>query len=115
MPPSGTSTGLATLGASCGAVLALNLVFLLACWGFLGLLLFLLITTGGDDAIVPARKALLIIGGDVSYTLGGYQGTPVERISPFTFDPGEPRFSEDRFRARLSPQGERHPVTLDAY
>ncbi|MDD2752194.1 MAG: proton-conducting transporter membrane subunit, partial [Candidatus Omnitrophica bacterium] len=46
-----------------GAVLANNLILLLVCWGFLGLLLYLLIGMGDSDAPKVAKKTLIIVGG----------------------------------------------------
>lgn len=48
---------------SLGAVLANNLILLLVCWGFLGLLLYLLINMGDEGAAQAAKKALVIVGG----------------------------------------------------
>ncbi len=60
-----------TLGASCGVVLANELILLLVCWGFLGLLLYLMIGLAGPPAAAAARKSLMIIGGsDALFLLG---------------------------------------------
>jgi len=40
-----------------------NLILLVACWGFLGLTLYLLINMGGEAAQKAAKKALIIVGG----------------------------------------------------
>jgi len=56
--------------ASLGAVLANNLVLLLACWGFLGLTLFLLINMG-EHASLAAKKSLIIVGGSDALMLLG--------------------------------------------
>src|SRR3989337_2650591 len=45
---------LATLAMTCGAVLAENLILLLAFWELTGLLLFLMITIGGRGAFAAA-------------------------------------------------------------
>jgi formate hydrogenlyase subunit 3/multisubunit Na+/H+ antiporter MnhD subunit len=60
-----------TLGVSCGAVLANDLLFLLVCWGFLGLLLYLMIGIAGPGAADAARKSLMIIGGSDALLLLG--------------------------------------------
>jgi formate hydrogenlyase subunit 3/multisubunit Na+/H+ antiporter MnhD subunit len=52
-----------TVGASCGVVLANDLVVLLVCWGFLGLMLYLMVGTAGPGASDAARKSLMIVGG----------------------------------------------------
>ncbi|MCK4261865.1 hypothetical protein KAX00_02035 [bacterium] len=60
-----------TIGASCGAVLANNLVLLLVFWGFLGLTLYLLIGIGGPQASPAAKKTFIIIGGSDALMLLG--------------------------------------------
>ena len=60
-----------TLGISCGVVLANDLLFLLVCWGFLGLTLYLMIGIAGPDAAEAARKSLMIIGGSDALLLFG--------------------------------------------
>ena len=60
-----------TLAASCGAVLANDLILLLVFWGSLALLLYLMIGTAGPDAAEAARKSLMIVGGsDALLVLG---------------------------------------------
>jgi formate hydrogenlyase subunit 3/multisubunit Na+/H+ antiporter MnhD subunit len=60
-----------TLGVSCGAVLANELLLLLVCWGFLGLALYMMIGIAGPDAAPAARKSLMIIGGSDALLLFG--------------------------------------------
>jgi formate hydrogenlyase subunit 3/multisubunit Na+/H+ antiporter MnhD subunit len=60
-----------TLGVSCGAVLANELLLLLVCWGFLGLALYMMIGIAGPDAAGAARKSLMIIGGSDALLLFG--------------------------------------------
>ncbi len=60
-----------TLGASCGVVLANDLLFLLVCWGFLGLTLYLMAGIAGPGAAQAARKSLMIIGGSDALMLFG--------------------------------------------
>jgi formate hydrogenlyase subunit 3/multisubunit Na+/H+ antiporter MnhD subunit len=62
---------LLTAIASLGAVFANHLIVLLACWGFLGLPLYLLITMGGDNATAAAKKAFIIVGGSDAFMLLG--------------------------------------------
>ncbi len=52
-------TGVAALVA----VFANNLILLIACWGFLGLTLYLLVNMGGAGSERTAKKALIIVGG----------------------------------------------------
>jgi len=56
--------------ASIGVVLSNNLIFLLVCWGFLGLTLYLLINTG-RDSVDAAKKTLIIVGGSDALMLLG--------------------------------------------
>ena len=60
-----------TLGVSCGVVLANDLLFLLVCWGFLGLTLYLMAGIAGPNAAEAARKSLMIIGGSDALMLFG--------------------------------------------
>ena len=60
-----------TLGVSCGAVLANDLLMLLVCWGLLGLLLYLMAALSGPDAAGAARKSLMVIGGSDAVLLFG--------------------------------------------
>ncbi|MCX5696680.1 MAG: complex I subunit 5 family protein [Candidatus Omnitrophica bacterium] len=59
--------------ASILAVLSNNLILLLACWGFLGLTLYLLILMGEEQpaAAATAKKAFVIVGGSDSLMLLG--------------------------------------------
>ncbi len=62
---------LCTVGVSCGAVLANDLIVLLVCWGFLALTLYLMIGIAGPRAAEAARKSLMIVGGsDALLVLG---------------------------------------------
>lgn len=60
-----------TLGVSCGVMLANELLLLLVCWGFLGLLLYLMAGIAGPGAAEAARKSLMIIGGSDALLLFG--------------------------------------------
>jgi formate hydrogenlyase subunit 3/multisubunit Na+/H+ antiporter MnhD subunit len=60
-----------TLGMSCGVILANELLFLLVCWGFLGVTLYLMIGIAGPGAAEAARKSLMIIGGTDALLLFG--------------------------------------------
>lgn len=60
-----------TAAAAIGAVLANNLVVLLACWGFLGLTLYLLINFGDKNSGLVAKKTLIIVGGSDALMLLG--------------------------------------------
>jgi formate hydrogenlyase subunit 3/multisubunit Na+/H+ antiporter MnhD subunit len=60
-----------TVGVTCGAVLANDLLLLLIFWGFLGLTLYLLIGIAGPGAAEAARKSLMIVGGSDALLLFG--------------------------------------------
>ncbi len=57
--------------ASVGAVLSNHLILLLIFWGFLGLTLFLLINTNGEEANSAAKKTFIIVGGSDALMLLG--------------------------------------------
>jgi formate hydrogenlyase subunit 3/multisubunit Na+/H+ antiporter MnhD subunit len=52
-----------TVGASCGVILANNLLLLLIFWGVLGFTLYMMIGIAGPDASSAAKKTLIIVGG----------------------------------------------------
>lgn len=60
-----------TIGASCGVILANDLLLLLVCWGFLGLTLYLMAGISGPGAAEAARKSLMVIGGSDALMLLG--------------------------------------------
>ena len=61
-----------TLVASLGAVFSNNLILFMVFWGFLGLLLYLLIGFGGKERTAyTAKKAFIIIGGTDAFMLLG--------------------------------------------
>jgi multicomponent Na+:H+ antiporter subunit A len=53
---------LITLGFSCGAVLANNLLLFLVCWGILGISLYMLIPGKDEPSSAAAKKTLVLIG-----------------------------------------------------
>lgn len=57
--------------AAIAAVLSNNLLFLLICWGFLGLTLYLLINMGDKGSEAAAKKTFIIIGGSDALMLLG--------------------------------------------
>lgn len=61
-----------TLAAALGAVFSNNVVLFLSFWGFLGLLLYLLVAFGQKErASYTAKKAIIIIGGADAFMLLG--------------------------------------------
>lgn len=53
-----------------------------------------------------------MLGGDRSFALGGYEGTPLEEILPVDFSGAAPgrAYVQGRFRPRLTESGLRHPL-----
>lgn len=69
---------------------------------------------------VEAGGALAMVGGDLAFSSGGYDGTPVGDILPMRLlsssgGRGERLVSTERFTPRLTAEGQRHPVTRLAY
>ncbi|MFW6161318.1 MAG: glutamine amidotransferase [Planctomycetota bacterium] len=63
------------------------------------------------EAFVRERGGgLLMLGGVNSFGLGRYAGTPVGRMLPFVVSPSDPQYSDERYSARATPQGLKHPV-----
>jgi uncharacterized membrane protein len=65
-------------------------------------------------AYVERGGALAMVGGDLSFSSGGYLNTPVAELLPVELLPGsDPRRLEsgEEYRPRLTPEGLRHPVT----
>lgn len=60
-----------TVGISCGAILANDLLLLLVFWGLLGLTLYVMIGIAGPDASSAAKKSFIIIGGSDCFLLLG--------------------------------------------
>ena len=65
------SSLLLTIGFSCGAVLANDLILLLVFWGLLGLTLYMMMGVAGPDAAAAAKKTFIIIGGSDCFLLLG--------------------------------------------
>lgn len=57
----------------------------------------------------------MMIGGDISFSQGGYDGTPIEEILPVHLNTGKDAIDTTRLKAILTNDGQKHPVTtLDA-
>jgi uncharacterized membrane protein len=63
---------------------------------------------------VEQGGGLAMIGGSLSFSSGGYHGTPVGQVLPVELlpDTGNPRHlvAEEDFRPRLTPEGKKHPI-----
>ncbi|MEW6357618.1 MAG: glutamine amidotransferase [Planctomycetota bacterium] len=63
------------------------------------------------EYVKKERGAFVMIGGDLAFADGHYFATPIEDILPAEVPaPGVPSPSAS-FRARLTPEGKRHPIT----
>ncbi len=62
------------------------------------------------DYVVDKGGALVMVGGDRSFGLGGYSGTPLAEVLPVELDPAE-RPNLAPFQPRLTEAGQRHPIT----
>ena len=57
----------------------------------------------------------MMVGGDISFSQGGYDGTPIDEILPVSLNTGKDTIDTTRLKALLTPDGLKHPVTaLDA-
>ncbi|MCF6156396.1 MAG: hypothetical protein E3K36_14405 [Candidatus Brocadia sp.] len=57
----------------------------------------------------------LMIGGDISFSQGGYDGTPIDEILPVNLTMGKDIIDTTRLKATLTNDGLKHPVTaIDA-
>jgi uncharacterized membrane protein len=56
-------------------------------------------------------KGFVMIGGERSFDRGGYAGTWVEDMLPVAMGLGEDSIDTSRFRASLTEEGRRHPIT----
>jgi len=60
-----------TAASSWGVVFANNLVLFVACWGFLGLSLYILVNMAGSSAVKAAKKSLIIVAGSDALMIAG--------------------------------------------
>jgi len=62
--------------------------------------------------------ALAMVGGDLSFSNGGFGGTPLAEVLPIELGPeSDSTFSREVFKPKLTPEGRAHPLTalsLDA-
>ena len=63
------------------------------------------------EAFVKERGGgLLMLGGVNSFGLGKYAGTPVGRMLPLAVSASDPEYSDERYTARATADGLKHPV-----
>lgn len=53
----------------------------------------------------------LMIGGDISFSQGGYDGTPIEEILPINLNTGKDTIDTTRAKAIMTNDGLKHPAT----
>lgn len=63
-----------------------------------------------QEYVVDNGGAVVMVGGDRSFGLGGYGGTPLGKILPVEVS-NDQRPSLDKFEMVLTPAGQRHPIT----
>ncbi|MFZ9888033.1 MAG: glutamine amidotransferase [Myxococcota bacterium] len=63
------------------------------------------------EFVENAGGGFLMLGGELSFSEGEYDGTPVADILPVRLLPGRGHLSTERFTPLLSEAGRRHPVT----
>jgi uncharacterized membrane protein len=54
---------------------------------------------------------VIMLGGVNSFGLGKYAGTPVEKMLPLSITPADPPYSDERYNAKITAEGLKHPVT----
>jgi uncharacterized membrane protein len=54
---------------------------------------------------------VVMLGGVNSFGLGKYAGTPVEKMLPLSITPADPPYSDERYNAKITADGLKHPVT----
>ncbi len=63
------------------------------------------------DYVETEGHALVMVGGDRSFDLGDYGGTPLEAVLPLRLGLRGERADEAAFRPQLTADGMRHPIT----
>jgi len=63
------------------------------------------------DYVRENRGGFVMIGGDLSFSRGGYAATPVASVLPVELPPVGNDLSTERFRAEPTDAGLRHPIT----
>jgi len=63
-----------------------------------------------EDFVRERGGGLLMLGGVNSFGLGKYAGTPVGKMLPLEISPADPAYSDERYKAVVTPEGLKHPV-----
>jgi uncharacterized membrane protein len=61
--------------------------------------------------VLERGGGFVMIGGEQSFGAGMYRGTPIEEVLPVRVGAREGSTSLENFQARLTPDGQRHPIT----
>ncbi len=63
------------------------------------------------DYVRKDGGALVMVGGDLAFSRGGYAESPLADVLPLRLDPKNDRLDRGEFRPRLTSAGRTHPVT----
>ena len=65
--------------------------------------------------VMEQGGGFMMIGGDISFSQGGYDGTPIDEILPVNLNTGKDTIDTTRLKVTMTNDGLKHPVTaLDA-
>ncbi|MGR3296027.1 MAG: glutamine amidotransferase [Candidatus Bathyanammoxibius sp.] len=67
------------------------------------------------EFVTETGGAFIMVGGDLSFSHGGYDRTPVEDILPVDLDEAGDRIDTGSFRPVLTAEGRTHPITTLEY
>lgn len=63
-----------------------------------------------EEFVRAKGGGLLMLGGVNSFGLGGYARTALEKLLPVQISSADRAYSDDRYNARVTPEGLKHPV-----
>lgn len=64
-----------------------------------------------QEFVTEQGGGFLMIGGDISFSQGGYDGTPIDEILPVNLNSAKDTIDTTRLKAVLTNDGLKHPVT----
>jgi uncharacterized membrane protein len=64
-----------------------------------------------QEFVTEQGGGFLMIGGDISFSQGGYDGTPIDEILPVNLNTAKDTIDTTRLKAVLTNDGLKHPVT----
>ncbi|MEW5850490.1 MAG: glutamine amidotransferase [Myxococcota bacterium] len=62
------------------------------------------------DFVVNKGGGFAMVGGELSFSEGGYDGTPLADILPVTLPPGRGHYVEEQYTPTVTEAGKRHPI-----